>query len=358
MNNAAAILDIMNGFRRSKILFAAVKLGVFDALAQHQPRGLAVHELVTALPNQEFQTSDGLSRLLRSCVSLQLLNVDKQNRYSMTPQSGQFLVSSSRQSLAGYINHSNDMLYPLWQNLESSVQTGSTCWTESFGYLEGADSKKAFEHIYHGADGPKRFMLAMDAVVNNSAPQILDMVRLTWVNGVLDIGGGTGRLSSWICDAHPQCSRAIVLDLPNIVDLATEMRAIAPINEKVEYQKGDFKQAIPKIENDINAIVLSRILHDWDDETCLDLLQRIHQTLVAAPIQPAGVIICDMLFDDNAKISPVETNLQDCNMLVQTGGRERSKDEMKQLLEKSGFQQISVYQTGTLLDVVVAFCSI
>ncbi|CAM0140559.1 hypothetical protein VKS41_006578 [Umbelopsis sp. WA50703] len=356
MNHAAAILDIMNGFRRSKILFAAVKLGVFDTLAQH-PRGLAVHELATLLPNRKFQTTDGLSRLLRSCVSLELLNVDKQHRFSMTPQSIQYLVSSNRQSLAGYINHSNDMLYPLWQNLESSVLTGSTCWTESFGYLEGADSKKAFDHIYHGADGPKRFMLAMNDVVNNSAPQILDMVPLEWVKGVLDIGGGTGRLSSWICDTHPQCSRAIVLDLPNIVELATELKIVAPVNEKVEHQKGDFKQAIPKLENGINAVVLSRILHDWNDETCLDLLQRIHQTLVPSAIQPAGVIICDMLFDDNAKIAPVETNLQDCNMLVQTGGRERSVDEMKQLLEKSGFQQISVYRTGTLLDVVVAFCS-
>ena len=86
MNNASAIIDIMNGFRRSKILFAGVKLGVFDALAQY-PKGLRVNELASALPGRKFQTTDGLSRLLRSCVSLNLLSVDKQQRFSITPDS-------------------------------------------------------------------------------------------------------------------------------------------------------------------------------------------------------------------------------------------------------------------------------
>ena len=159
-------------------------------------------------------------------------------------------------------------------------------------------------------------MFAMDAVVSYSAAQILDMVPLTWVTGILDIGGGTGRLSSWICDVHPQCKR-YWFALTVIVDKVTDFQTDVPINDRVEFQKGNFRKVIPQLEDGINAVVLSRILHDWDDPTCLDLLKRIHKAF-GASTPPAGVIIFDMMFNDDDKVSPTETNLQDCNMLVQT----------------------------------------
>jgi hypothetical protein len=315
----ASIIELANGFRYSKVLFASVKLGIFDTLVQY-PQGLPVHELASALPNQKFETTDGLSRLLKCCVSLNLLAMDKQQRYSVLPETGKYLVASSRESWVGYINHSNDMLYPLWQNLETSVVSGETCWKESFGFLEGADIKKAFEHIYHGSEGAKRFQRAMESVVNTCAPQILKRVQLDWVSGILDLGGSTGRLSSYILDANPNCQRSIVLDLPHIVDLAQDMRKDAPINDRIEFQKGSFLEPFPDLPGEINAMVLSRILHDWDDATCEIILKNANKALANAKTRRAGVLIFEMLYDDNTKVSPSTTTIQDVNMLVQTVG--------------------------------------
>lgn len=317
MSGIANIVNLVNGFRFSKVLFASVKLGIFDTLAQH-PNGLAVNELAKELPNQDFKTTDGLSRLLRGCVSLDLLSMDSQKRFSVLPDTAKYLTTASPQSWVGYIKHSNDMLYPLWQNLEASAVSGVTCWKESFGFLEGGDRAKAFEHIYHGEEGAKRFQRAMESVVNTSAPQILQMVPLDWVSGIVDLGGSTGRFSSHFIEANLRCQRAIVFDLPHIVDLAQDMRKDVPINDRVEFVKGSFFDPLPDLPGEINAVVLSRILHDWDDPTCEIILKNANAALVNSKARRAGVIIFEMLFEDDSKVSPKDTVIQDVNMLVQT----------------------------------------
>ena len=62
----APILDLLEAFRRSKTMFAAVSLGVFDALSAG-PKSSAVLA-------EELKTNpDALERLLGACIGLQLL---------------------------------------------------------------------------------------------------------------------------------------------------------------------------------------------------------------------------------------------------------------------------------------------
>ena len=60
-----------------------------------------------------------------------------------------YLLPNSEVSLEGYVLHSNDVLYPLWANLDASVEKGSHCWEETFGQHQAevfanlyADSRK------------------------------------------------------------------------------------------------------------------------------------------------------------------------------------------------------------------------
>ena len=63
----SVVLDLIEAFRRSKVLFAAVALGVFDALSAG-PRSAAT--LAAELPAD----ADALQRLLDACVGLRLLD--------------------------------------------------------------------------------------------------------------------------------------------------------------------------------------------------------------------------------------------------------------------------------------------
>ena len=62
----AVVLDLLESFRRSKTMFAAVSLGIFDAL-DSGPKSLS------ALAESLRLNSDALERLLDACVGLQLL---------------------------------------------------------------------------------------------------------------------------------------------------------------------------------------------------------------------------------------------------------------------------------------------
>ena len=87
-------------------MFTAVSLGIFDRLAAH-PTSAA--ELAVALDCH----ADALGRLLDGCVGLGLL-AREGAQYANTPVSSRYLVSSSPDTLAGYIVYSDKSLYPLW----------------------------------------------------------------------------------------------------------------------------------------------------------------------------------------------------------------------------------------------------
>src|SRR3954447_21808817 len=120
------VLDLLEAFRRSKTMFAAVALGVFDALASG-PK--ALH----ALAGELKLNTDALERLLDACVGLELLGREGQG-YRNTPVAMTYLCKSSARRLTGYINYSNDMMWRLWGNLEDAVREGTHRWRQTLGW--------------------------------------------------------------------------------------------------------------------------------------------------------------------------------------------------------------------------------
>src|SRR5439155_2851254 len=82
----AIVLDLLEAFRRSKTMFAAVALGVFDALASGP-------ESLHALADELKLNADALERLLDACVGLELLGRDGQG-YRNTPVAMTYLCQS------------------------------------------------------------------------------------------------------------------------------------------------------------------------------------------------------------------------------------------------------------------------
>ena len=70
MINPAPIVDLIDAFRRSKVLFVAVSFGIFDRL---HGAAASISELAAELGADP----DALERLLDGCVGLELLS--KQN---------------------------------------------------------------------------------------------------------------------------------------------------------------------------------------------------------------------------------------------------------------------------------------
>jgi O-methyltransferase. len=149
MTDPTPVLNLLDGFRQSKVMFAAVSMGVFDRLAQAPA---SASELAAGL-----QAHPGaLERLLDACAALELLQ-KKDGVYSNTPVSSTYLVRESPQTLSGYIRYSETALFPLWSNLQSAVRKGTHRWKQTFGGESGA----LFEHFFNTEEKKRDFLAGM-----------------------------------------------------------------------------------------------------------------------------------------------------------------------------------------------------
>jgi acetylserotonin N-methyltransferase len=89
----AIVLDLIEAFRRSKAMFAAVSLGVFDALA-------AGRKSLSELAAELGAHADALERLLDACVGLQLLHREGAG-YANTPIASTYLTRCAKARTAG-----------------------------------------------------------------------------------------------------------------------------------------------------------------------------------------------------------------------------------------------------------------
>jgi acetylserotonin N-methyltransferase len=326
------VLDLLEAFRRSKVMFAAVSLGVFDAL-EERPRPAS--ELAEALSLH----ADALTRLLDAAVGLKLLE-RRGDAYANTAAASAYLCKGSPSRLTGYINYSNKALWKLWGNLEGAVQEGTHRWRETFGW-----DGPIFSSFFRTEEDKREFLMGMHGYGLMSSPKVVAAFDLGRYRRLVDLGGATGHLAIAACRQYPGL-RAAVFDLPAAVPLAKEIVGASPVAVRIDIIAGDFfADELPEAD----LFALGRILHDWSEEKCLALLRRVFDRL------PAGgaLLIAEKLLDDD-KRGPVWAHMQNLGMLLYTEGRERTLGEYEALLKQVGFSEVRGARTPSPGDAVLA----
>lgn len=296
------VLDLIEAFRRSKTMFAAVELGIFDG--------------------QRPAACKALSRLLEACASLGLLEKRGED-FVNTAEADKYLRSNSPDTLTGYIRYSNQVLYPMWGHLEDAVREGSHRWRQTFD-LDGP----LFSHFFRTDAAMREFLLGMHGFGQLSSAAIVSAFDLNRFRHLVDLGGATGHLAEAARQHYPDM-QTTVLDLPRVAAMFPGV------------QPGDFF-ADPLPPADLYAC--GRILHDWSEEKVDLLLSKIYQAL------PSGgaLLIAEKLLENTA------AHMQDLNMLVVTDGRERTAGEYAALVKRAGFSTVESRRTGTPLDATLA----
>ena len=206
--NPAPVLDLIQAFRRSKAMFTAVSLGIFDRLGDGGADA-------TTLAQEIGVNADALERLLDSCVALGLL--EKQGAvYSNLPVARTYLTRSSPNTLTGYILYSDRALYPLWGNLEAAIREGTNRWEQTFG-----GGVSIFEHFFRTEEARRDFLSGMNGFGQLSSPAVVAAFDLGRFHRLVDLGGGTGHLALTACARYPQLQGA-VFDLPAAISTARE----------------------------------------------------------------------------------------------------------------------------------------
>lgn len=327
------VLDLVEAFRRSKVLFAAVTLGVFDALEG------CTHDAASLAAALKLQP-DALERLLDACVALNLLNKTG-SKYRNEPVATLYLCRDSDRALTGYILYSNDVLFRMWSHLEDAIREGTPRWTQTFG-----TEASIFDHFFRTAEAKDDFLRGMHGLGLLSSDKIVASFDLSRFQRLIDLGGATGHLAIAACERYPSL-HAIIFDRPEVLAATRAyLHNGGEVAKRIEVLGGDFfRDDFPQGD----LVALGRVLHDWEEARVRELLTRISQRLP----QDGALLIAEKVLDPH-KSGPLSALLQSLNMLICTQGKERTFEEYRQLLEATGFGDVQVARTGAYLDAILA----
>ncbi len=232
------------------------------------------------------------------------------------------------------------MLWKLWGDLAGAVRAGDAGWTRTFGW-----DGPVFGNIFHTDHLRREFLMGMHGFGLISSPSVVAAFDLSRFRRLVDLGGATGHLAVAACRRYPHL-RAVVLDLPGVVPLASELILETEVADRVEVVAGDFfADPLPAAD----LYTLGRILHDWSEDKIMVLLRKAH-----AALPPGGaVLVAEKLIADD-RAGPDWAQMQDLNMLLVTEGKERTLGEYAELLQAAGFAEVDGRRTDAPVDAVLA----
>lgn len=223
-------------------------------------------------------------------------------------------------------------------NMLQSVKTGEIAFDYTF-------KMPVFPYFAENPAAAEVFDNAMTSFSLAIANAVAATYDFSGAETIADIGGGHGLLLSKALQTAPK-ARGILFDQPQVIEGANKTLQKEGTAERVETIGGDFFKDIP-VEADI--YLMKFILHDWNDEQSETILKNLSEH--AKP--GAKVLLVETVVeeDDNA---PSLSKTMDLNMLVMTGGKERTEKEYAELFEKTGFKLTRIIPTPSPLQIVEA----
>lgn len=324
------MLQLISGFWISRAVYVIANLGIPDEL-QSGPK--TAEELASTTNTH----APSLFRILRALVSVGVLSSTEDGRFAQTPLS-ETLITNAPGSLRWFaMSELGQEHYPAWGNLMHSVKTGEIAFDNFFG----VDIWKYFQQNPEDAAVFNNSMSNVTAHANEAITSLYDFSQF---GTIVDVGGGHGGLITSILAKNPEV-KGVLFDAAEVIEGARPKIEAAGLNGRLETVAGDFFKSVPAGGD---AYVMKWIIHDWDDEKSNTILRNCR-----IRIQPKGkLILIDCVVPETNE--PHFSKFIDLNMLVMTGGKERTEKEFAELLAAAGFKLLRVIPTDLPTSIVEA----
>lgn len=300
---ADRLARLADGYLVTQLLHVAVALGVPDALAAGPRSARDLARELGAVP-------DALHRVLRGLAAEEVLDELPDGRFGLTPV-GELLRPGVPGSLPGAVSARGGLYYRSAVALLDAVRNGGT----PFEVVEG---RPFFDAL---AADPARLAAFRASMADRSAREASAVVAAYDVSGltsVVDVGGGPGVLLRAVRERAPSAD-VLLVDRPEVV-AGSDLPAVG----------GDFFEQVPA---GADAYLLSRVLHDWDDEAA----RRVLRVCRAAMRPDSVLLVVEAVLPERAADDPAAVRM-DLHMLLLLHGRERTAAEYAGLCEAAGLR--------------------
>ena len=316
----AVLGQLINGYWATWSIIAAARLGLADALGD-------AGAPIARLAEQVGADGDALYRLMRALASLGIFREEGERTFQHTPLS-RALKKDVPGSMHGLAVATSLLHMRAWPELLHSVRTGETAFHKVFG-------RDVFDHLPHDPEAARAFDAAMAGYTVTTGNAVAAKYDFSGCRQLVDVGGGSGALLCTILAKLPSL-RGITFDLPHVKERARATIDRAGLGDRAEAIGGDFFASVPPAD----CYTLKMILHDWDDEKSRAILRTLRKSIAA----DGRICVIEAVVPPGNTPSPAK--LLDVNMLVMTGGRERTEAEYGALFAAGGFRLTRVVPCG------------
>ena len=307
----------------------AAKLGVADLLGDGSKSNDEIASAIGA-------NSKSLARLTRALVALDVLTVDNHGRFRLT-RIGASLQTGLPGSMRSIVLTLGEEHYQAWGRLIDSVKCDKPAFDEIY-------RRPLFDYLAENSTAAQTFSEAMTDLTSQVALATVLAYDFSGSRVVADIGGGHGALLDSILRSNPSTT-GILFDSKAVIEGGTLRGGNKGVGDRRRSIGGDFLKSVPE---GADIYILKNVLHDWSDDRAVRILKNCWQVMRSQ----AKLLVIEMvlpLSDD-----PTFGSLLDLNMLVMSGGQERTKNEYRSLLEYGGFRLAQVIPTLAPVSILEA----
>lgn len=316
----AQMMQLITSFWTSCCIYTAAKLNIADHL---KDRSKSAAQLAEATHSH----APSLYRVLRALSSVGVFKENGDHLFELTPL-GHTLQTDVPGSMKAMVIAQLGDHFNAWGNLVYSVKTGNI----SFDNIERMSVWKYYET--HPDEG-LNFMKAMSGLTDAVIMNVLPVYDFSGFKTIVDVGGGNGTLLTAVLDKAPQAT-GIVFDEEYVVEETKKIIKEKGFDKRCDTAGGSFFDFIPA---GADAYLMKMILHDWNDEQCLQILTNCYKAMKPG----SKLLVLESVIPEGNEPHPGK--FMDINMLAMTGGRERTEKEFASLFSNAGLKLARVIPT-------------
>jgi orsellinic acid C2-O-methyltransferase len=261
--------------------------------------------------------------------------------FALTPM-GAYLRADAPDSMRNWaVLWGRPMIWSAWGRLTDSVRTGETAPQLIAGL-------GTFEWVAQDPEGAAIFNRSMQELTVRVSRAIASAYDFSGLRTVVDVGGGHGALLPAILRASPQLA-GVVYDLPQCAEGADAFLRAEGLADRCRFEAGDFFERVPP---GADLYLIKSVIHDWDDAKSRAILARCREAM-----RPdSRLLLIEILAPERLTGTPFEPMIvgSDLNMMVMTGGKERTETEYRVLVESAGLTVARVVPTPGAMSIIEA----
>ncbi|ESA38711.1 o-demethylpuromycin o-methyltransferase [Leptolyngbya sp. Heron Island J] len=333
---ATDMIHKITGAWVSQAIYVAAHLGISDLLIEGEKHVDELSKLTGAKASR-------LYRLLRALASVDIFTEVEPRKFSLN-EHAEYLRSDSTHSLRSLsMAIGDEWSWQSWGKMFDIIQTDKLPLEDLY------QAENAYAYFAENPESNKIFSNAMtDFTRNTIVPVVLETYDFSDVETLVDIGGSYGALITPILIENSQI-QGILFDLPQVVNDAGTLMEEAGITNRCEIVSGDFFISVP---TNGDAYILSQILHNFNDESCIRILKNIRRSMK----EDGKLLVIQAVIPEGNE--PCFNKLLDLElMIIDTGAKERTENEYREIFQSAGFHLTEILSPSGPVSILEGTCS-